>query len=254
MPSELHVLLRWAVGVPLAILILVTGNGCWWQGNGEAARLYEQRERQDSEGTGRYYMGREIARVTGQASDAAWRDSSGREVAELPNRVVAALELRPHDTVADIGAGTGYFTFRLAGQVPQGQVLAVDIEPAMLDTIRSHMVARQLPNIVPIQGTETNPNLPPDAVDVALIVASYHEFSHPREMMEGIVAALKPGGRLVLVEYRGEDATLPVPPLHRMTEAQARKEMEAVGLRWRETRPILPQQHFIVFEKTSRSP
>jgi ubiquinone/menaquinone biosynthesis C-methylase UbiE len=175
-------------------------------------------------------------------------------VAELPNRVVQALELRPDDTVADIGAGTGYFTFRLAGQVPQGQVLAVDIESAMLDTIRHHMADHQVANVVPIRGTETNPNLPAAAVDVALLVVSYHEFSHPHEMMEGIVAALKPGGRLVLVEYRGEDTTLPVPPLRRMTEAQARKEMEAVGLRWRETRPILPQQHFMVFEKGTRPP
>jgi ubiquinone/menaquinone biosynthesis C-methylase UbiE len=241
----------WGIGL---LVILAWTTGCPSQEAGVSAQPYEQRERQDPEGTGRYYMGREIARGTGQASDAAWRDSSGREVAELPNRVVQALELRPDDTVADIGAGTGYFTFRLAGQVPQGQVLAVDIEPAMLDTIRHHMADHQVANVVPIRGTETNPNLPVAAVDVALLVVSYHEFSHPREMMEGIVAALKPGGRLVLVEYRGEDTTLPVPPLRRMTEAQARKEMEAVGLRWRETRPILPQQHFMVFEKGTRPP
>jgi ubiquinone/menaquinone biosynthesis C-methylase UbiE len=117
----------------------------------------------------------------------------------------------------------------------------------MLDVLNDRIKADGVPNVEPILGTVTDPNLPSSSVDVAIIVASYHEFSHPREMMTHIVEALKPGGRFILVEYRGEDATLSISPLRRMTEAQARKEMEAVGLTFFETRDILPQQHFMVF-------
>jgi ubiquinone/menaquinone biosynthesis C-methylase UbiE len=159
------------------------------------------------------------------------------------------LELSPADVVADIGAGTGYFTFRLCKHVPHGRVYAVDVQQEMLDLIEKRVAEEQYGNVVTVLGTARNPNLPPESVDLALMVDSYHEFSHPREMMENIVLSLRPGGRVVLVEYRAEDGTIPVKDVHRMTESQARLEMEAVGLVWRETKDILPQQHFIVFEK-----
>lgn len=215
---------------------------------GELASVYEQRPSEDAEGTDRFYMGREIARVLGHVG-ADWMERPTRETAELPGRVIQALELKPSDVVADIGAGTGYFTFRLSPKVPYGTVYAVDIQPEMLEIIRERIRALEAHNVAPVLGTPVDPHLPPNSVDVALIVDSYHEFSHPREMATQLKQALKPGGRLVLVEYRGEDPTLPVAPLHRMTEAQARREMEAVGLQWRETRDILPQQHFMVFQK-----
>ncbi|HEX7070308.1 MAG TPA: class I SAM-dependent methyltransferase, partial [Rhodothermales bacterium] len=180
---------------------------------------------------------------------AEWLERPTRETSELPSRVVKGLELSPADVVADIGAGTGYFTFRLCRQVPHGRVYAVDVQQEMLDRIEKRVADEKVGNVITVLGTPQNPNLPPASIDLALMVDSYHEFSHPREMMENIVESLRPGGRVVLVEYRAEDVTIPVKEVHRMSEAQARLEMEAVGLVWRETKDILPQQHFIVFEK-----
>lgn len=200
------------------------------------------------DGTGRFYMGREIAQVMGHRG-AAWLERPERADLERPEAVVDSLGLRPDDVVADIGAGTGYFTFRMAERVPEGGVYAVDIQPEMLDMIDERAGREGLENVEAVQGSVSDPNLPEDAVDLALIVDAYHEFSHPREMMEGIVRALRPGGRVVLVEYRGEDPSVPIKPLHKMTEAQVRRELEAVGLRWVETKDFLPRQHYLVFEK-----
>ncbi len=209
---------------------------------------YTYGEAESEEGSGKFYMGREIAKITGHV-EADWLDRPLRESSELPARVIMGLELSPADVVADIGAGTGYFTFRLCERVPHGRVYAVDVQPEMLELI-DHRVAREnWGNVVTVLGTPQSPNLPPESVDLVLMVDSYHEFSHPREMMENIVGSLRPGGRVVLVEYRAEDRTIPVKEVHRMSEAQARREMEAVGLSWRETRDILPQQHFMIFEK-----
>ncbi len=201
-----------------------------------------------TDGIGKVYMGREIARVMGHEG-AAWLERESRRDTELPDRVVDALDLDSNSVVADIGAGTGYFTFRIAPRVPGGRVLSVDIQPEMLAIIEVRRDSLGLPNVVSVPGTERDPNLPADSVDVALIVDSYHEFSYPREMTEQIARALRPGGRLVLVEYRGEDATLGIKKLHTMTEAQVRREMDAVGLRFRENRTVLPQQHLLIFEK-----
>ena len=211
--------------------------------------VYEWRPSEHLSGTGKFYLGREIARLTGGERDTAWLERPTRETSELPARVVQALGLKASDVVADIGAGTGYFTFRLSGEVPRGRVLAVDVQPEMLEVIRERMAKEDVGNVEPVLGTEKDPRLPAASVDVALVVDAYHEFAYPREMMEHIAEALRPGGRLVLVAYRGEDPTLPVGPLRKLTEAQAREEMEAVGLRWRETKDVLPQQHFMVFEK-----
>lgn len=212
------------------------------------AVVYDLQAPSSADGSGKVYMGREIASGS-QGVSAAWHDLPARETSELPDRVVDALALRPADVVADIGAGTGFFTLRLAKRVPRGRVLAVDIDPDVLAVVEERVQAAGLTNVRTVQGTEQNPNLPQGAVDIVLIAASYHEFSHPREMMDNIVAALKPGGRFILVEYRGEDSTIPIPKLRRMTLDQARKEMEAVGLVFRETLDILPLQHFMIFEK-----
>lgn len=200
------------------------------------------------DGTGRYYMGREIAQVMGHRG-AAWLERPERAEVEQPDRVVDSLGLQPDDVVADIGAGTGYFTFRIAERVPEGGVYAVDIQPQMLDILMERAWELGFENVEPVRGDVDDPNLPEKAVDLALVVDAYHEFSHPREMMEGIVRALRPGGRIVLVEYRGEDPSVPIKPLHTMTEAQVRRELEAVGLRWVETKDFLPRQHVLVFEK-----
>lgn len=244
----------WTVLV-LGVLVALgtTGGGCSpsdGSSDMDSTGVYTYRPEASTGGTGWFYMGREIAPVTSEHDTTASQNQ--REVSEFPNRVVQALNLKPDDVVADIGAGSGFFTFRLSPLVPQGQVFAVDIQPEMLDQIRNRMEATGIANVVPVLGTEDDPNLPDNSVDVALIVVSYHEFSRPREMIEHIAEALRPGGQLVLVEYRGEDPTLPVDPLHTMTEAQARIEMQAAGLTWVQTKDVLPQQHFMIFEKPSR--
>ena len=212
-----------------------------------AAPVYEYRT-PTQDGIGKVYMGREIAQVMGHQG-APWLERAEREEEERPQKVVELMALRPTDVVADIGAGTGYFSFRMATKVPRGKVLAVDIQQEMLDLLTVAARQRGVNNVEPVLGKVDDPNLPAASVDAALMVDAYHEFDHPREMMEAIVRALKPGGRVVLVEYRGEDPEVPIKPLHKMTEAQAKKEMAAVGLTHVKTHQDLPRQHVMVFEK-----
>ena len=159
------------------------------------------------------------------------------------------MGLQPDHIVADIGAGSGYFSFRMARLVPQGKVLAVDIQPEMLQIIEQRKQEAQVVNVESIQGQIDNPNLVENSVDAVLLVDAYHEFSHPYEMLEGIHKALKPGGRLILVEYRGEDPSVPIRPLHKMTEQQVVKEMAVFDLDWEDTLDFLPWQHMLIFVK-----
>jgi ubiquinone/menaquinone biosynthesis C-methylase UbiE len=156
------------------------------------------------DGIGKYYMGREIARVMGHEG-ASWLERSDRATEEKPQQMVAALGLQPQSVVAEVGAGSGYITQLLADQVPQGRVLAIDLQPEMLALLQKRIQAQKITNIEPHLGIETDPQLDSASIDLALMVDAYHEFSFPREMMTGIVRALKPGGRVVLAEYRGED-------------------------------------------------
>ncbi len=213
----------------------------------EASPVYTQRA-PSRDGIGKIYMGREIAGVM-SPQRSSWLDRPSREIEEFPDQVIRNMNLKSGDVVADIGAGTGYFSFRLSPIVPEGKVLAVDIQPEMLAIIEKRKQKARAKNIIPILGSITNPNLPEGSVDVVLMVDAYHEFSYPREMMENIVRALRPGGRLFLIEYKGEDASVAKSPLHKMTAAQARKEMKAVGLNWRGSKSFLPEQHFMIFEK-----
>jgi ubiquinone/menaquinone biosynthesis C-methylase UbiE len=201
-----------------------------------------------ADGIGKVYMGREIAQVMGHQA-AGWLERAAREREEQPQRVVEDMELRPTDIVGDIGAGSGYFSFRLAAKVPQGKVLAEDIQPEMLELAKKGAAKRAITNVEPVLGTTSDPKLPEAGVDVVLMVDAYHEFDQPREMMEGIFKSLKPGGRVVLVEYRGEDPEVPIKPHHKMTEAQAIKEMAVVGLEHVKTFEDLPRQHVMIFQK-----
>jgi len=210
--------------------------------------MYETRAEHHPDGIGKLYMGREIARAMG-AAGASWLERPERDEAEMPQKVIEHMQLKPTDVVADIGAGTGYFALRISRVVPQGTVYAVDIQPEMLAFLEQRKRQLKANNVITVQGTETDPHLPAQAVDVALLVDAYHEFAYPREMMENIVKSLKPGGRVMQIEYRGEDPGVPIKSLHKMTVAQARKEMEAVGLQWQETQDFLPYQHFIIFVK-----
>lgn len=217
------------------------------------APRYEIRSRHDPNGTGKFYMGREIALVMGhQAAD--WLDRPEREAEEAPSKLVAALPLKPGDVVADVGAGSGYLSFLMAPRVaPRGKVLAVDIQQEMLDILRARMEERGVTNVHTVLGTITDPKLPAGSVDLILMVDVYHEFSHPYEMTQAMVRSLKPGGRLVFVEYRMEDPNVPIKWVHKMSEAQVRKEMAVFPeLRWERTSGILPRQHIILFRKVAR--
>jgi ubiquinone/menaquinone biosynthesis C-methylase UbiE len=202
----------------------------------------------DRDGIGKYYMDRQISHVMGHLG-APWLEREGREREERTDLIIANLSLEDNSVVADIGAGTGYFSFPVARRVPGGRVLAVDIQEEMLNIIEKRKKQAGIDNIETVLGSATDPNLPAEKVDLAFIVDAYHEFSHPFEMSQAIFSALKPGGRLVLIEYRGEDASVPIKPLHKMTQQQVRKEMQALGFRWEGTRDFLPQQHFMTFTK-----
>lgn len=214
----------------------------------KAGSVYQERFVHSSDGIGKFYMGREIAKVMGH-TEALWLERPSREITERPQQVVEALDLKPTDIVADIGAGTGYFSFRMASLIPEGKVLAVDIQPEMIDIINFLKTESKIINVEPILASINNPNLPKTSIDLALMVDAYHEFEYPREVMEGIVQALKPGGRVVLVEYRGENPLILIKAIHKMKQKQVRKEMKAVGLQWRETKNFLPHQHMMIFEK-----
>lgn len=205
------------------------------------------------DGIGKSYMGREIAYVMGHEA-AAWLDRSERDKEEGSERLVSLLGLRPTDAVADIGAGSGYFSFRLSPAVPRGYVYAVDIQKEMLDMIKARQAKMAQSkaggaNIVTVLGGVADPRLNPNSIDLILLVDAYHEFSYPREMGLAMARALKPGGRLALVEYRGEDPKVPIRDTHRMTQEQAKKEMAAVGLVWQRTDDSLPWQHLMFFTK-----
>ena len=200
------------------------------------------------DGTGKVYMGREIAQYMSHRG-AGWLEREGRAREEQPDAVVAALELEPTDTVVDLGAGTGYFTRRLARAVPQGRVLAVDIQSEMLALLEANLEEEGIGNVVPVLGTESDPNLPAASVDLTLMVDAYHEFAFPAEILAALYRTTVPGGRVALVEYRGEDPSVPIKPLHKMTEAQAVRELEASGFRHLRTLDFLPQQHVLLFER-----
>ena len=200
------------------------------------------------DGIGKFYMGREISKVMGHLG-ASWLERPKREQEERTDLLIKGLDLKPSDKIADIGAGSGYFSFRMAKLIPKGKVFAVDISPQMVGMVRAKMAQLKVTNVEPVQSTITQTKLPPNSVDAALIVDAYHEFSHPLEMATSILNSLKPGGKLILIEYRMEDPTVPIKLLHKMTEKQAKLEMQAAGFKWEKTLTMLPQQHFMIFRK-----
>lgn len=213
------------------------------------APRYVYSETASRDGIGKWHMGREISRVMGHLG-AGWLERPERDREEKPAALLRALDLKPGQRVADIGAGSGYFSRRLSPWVgDEGEVLAVDVQPEMIDLLKRDIKERGLKNVTPVLGAVDDPRLPSASVDLALMVDVYHEFSHPWEMLHKICAALKPGGRVVFVEYRAEDPKVPIKRLHKMTEAQVKKEAEVHGLRWEKTDGRLPRQHIVIFSK-----
>ena len=195
------------------------------------------------------YKGRLIAPVM-SAAGADWLNRAEREKTEMPDRLLDALEIKPGMTVADVGAGIGYFSWRIARRVgAAGRVLAVEIQPEMLERLGAEMKKRDIRNVRSILGTPVDPNLPARKVDLALMVDVYHEFRHPEAMVARIRASLKDDGRMVLVEYRGEDPTVPIRPLHKMTVKQVLLEILPMGFRLQSRLDFLPWQHVFVFVK-----
>lgn len=216
----------------------------------KAKPKYEFRREHDPNGIGKFYLGREIAMVMGhQAAD--WLERPEREKEEQPAKLLPLLKLKAGDAVADIGAGSGYYSFRLAPLVgDKGKIYAVDIQPEMLALIRLRAKAQKVTNVVPVGGTVTDPKLPENGVDLILMVDVYHEFDHPYEMTEAMLKSLKPGGRIAFVEFRMEDENVPIKLVHKMTEKQVLREMAIFPqLKHVKTHADLPWQHVIIFEK-----
>jgi ubiquinone/menaquinone biosynthesis C-methylase UbiE len=211
--------------------------------------LYETRANHDPNGTGKFYMGREIAQVMGPGG-IEWLDRREREEEEQPAKVLDSLDLRPGEVVADLGAGSGYFTFRIAPKVGKtGKVVAVEVQEAMLSALRARAATMKATNVEVVQGSEIDPHLPVSSVNLVLVVDVYHELAYPFEVMTRVREALKPGGRVVFVEYRKEDPAVRIKEVHKMSVQQLEKEMNAVGLVRVRTVETLPLQHIVIFEK-----
>ena len=201
------------------------------------------------DGIGKVYLGREISHVMG-FHGAQWLERTERMDEERPDLVLGALDLKPGMTVADIGAGTGYYSWRIAQRVgAAGMVYAVDVQPEMIAALERHMARRGVANVRAVLGAAADPKLAPDSLDLALMVDVYHELEQPYETLAAIVRAVKPGGRVAFVEFRGGDPKVSIKPLHTMTEAQVRREAAVHSLEWIATHRDLPWQHVIVFQK-----
>ena len=205
-----------------------------------------------ADGIGKRYMGRDVAAVMGWQG-AAWLERQEREREERTDLLMTALALKAGMVVADVGAGTGYLSRRMAAAVgPGGKVLAVDVQPEMIEMLKQLARKAQLSQIVPVLGSETDVKLQPNSVDLAIMVDVYHELAYPFEVLASIIRALKPGGRVVFVEYRAEDSRVPIKELHKMSEAQVKREAAAHPLVWERTVGTLPWQHMVVFRKAER--
>ena len=211
---------------------------------------YEQRAEHDPQGTGKFYMGREIAPVMGyQAAD--WLERPEREDEEKPKKLLEILAVQPGMAVADLGAGSGYYSFRVAKLVGDtGKVFAVDIQPQMIDLIQKKAQAENVTNVEAVKCIATDPKLAPASCDLIFMVDVYHELDYPYEVGEKLVAALKPGGRLAFVEYRLEDAKVPIKLVHKMSERQVIREASVFPeLEHTKTASGLPWQHVVIFTK-----
>ncbi|QEL13565.1 class I SAM-dependent methyltransferase [Limnoglobus roseus] len=219
----------------------------------KAKPRYETRADHDPDGIGKFYLNREIAHVMGHQA-AGWLDRPEREKEEDPAKLLKALDIKPGMVIADIGAGSGFHTLRMAPLVGEkGKVLAVDIQKEMIDLVEKRAKEKKLANVETVLSTETDPKLPAGTVDLIILVDVYHEFSHPYEMTEKMIAALKPGGRIAFVEFRLEDPKVPIKLVHKMTERQVTLEMEQFPeMSHQKTDKSLPWQHIILFEKKAK--
>jgi len=202
----------------------------------------------DSNGINKWYMGRQIAHVMSHFG-IDWLERQEREMEENTSQLLKNLSVKPGMIIADIGAGSGYHSALLSKKVGNGKVYAVDVEPEMIAYLNKRIKQEKLSGIVPVLSKETNVTLPENTVDLVLLVDGYHEFSYPYEMAVSMLKALKPGGKLVLVEFRSEDAEVPIKEIHKMSEAQSIKELQAAGFLFEKNIKNLPWQHCMIFIK-----
>lgn len=241
-----------ALAILLPVLLAAVPTG-WSQPAADDARPPEARYetgRRTRDGIGKYYFGREISQVMGHQG-AGWLERPEREAEERTDVLVDALGLAPGQVVADVGAGSGYFTWRMAQRVgAAGRVYAVEIQQLMLDLLMAQMARRGVAErVTPVLGAVRDPGLPAASCDLVLLVDVYHELEYPYEVARALVRALKPGGRLVLVEYRGEDPAVPIKPLHKMTAAQVRRELAVHPVKFERNLDVLPRQHLLIFRR-----
>jgi len=242
----------------LSLLILLTaGNACQVKPKPESITSVPKTssgyttKNPHPDGTGKVYQGREIAHVM-SASGADWLERDTRQKEENVALAIAKLNLAPNSVVADIGAGTGYYTFRIAPKVPQGKVYAVEVQNEFISALAARKKELDLTNVEVVKGSNQTPNLPAAAVDLAIMVDVYHELEYPQEMLQAIYQALKPTGKLLLLEYRAEDPTVPIKELHKMSVAQVNKELGANGFKLYKRENFLPIQHFLLYEKAPK--
>lgn len=231
---------------PLALVSLAIG--CTPRLQTDVSRMPVDEEGRQPLRIGRVVKARQIAPVMNVAH-ADWLTRPDRDAEEQPDRVVRELEIVPGSTVADLGAGVGYFTWRLAKAVgADGKVIAVDIQPGMIERLRRNLEERDIHNVDIVLGTEDDPRLPVGALDLVLLVDVYHELQQHEKTMEHVRRALKPDGRVVVIEYRKEDPSIPIQPLHKMTVREVRDEFEPMGFQFEELKSFLPTQHIIIFK------
>jgi protein-L-isoaspartate O-methyltransferase len=202
----------------------------------------------DPNGINKWYMGRQIAHVMSHFG-IEWLERKEREMEENTSQLLKNLSVQPGSVIADIGAGSGYYSTLLSKLVGNGKVYAVDVEPEMIAYLKDRIKREGYQNIIPILSTEQKVSLPPNSIDVMLLVDVYHEFSFPYEMTLSMLEALKPGAKLVLVEFRAEDPNVPIKSIHKMSEQQAVKEFKALGFSFEKNIGNLPWQHCLIFRK-----
>lgn len=238
--------------IPLRLLLLAALTTAAWtqEPQQHPPPLYETRADHDPNGTGKFYMGREIARVMGH-QEADWLERPQREQEERTDALIAALKFREGEVVADIGCGTGHISRKIAAKTgATGVIYGVEIQQELLDQFMERMKNSGAGTVKPVLGTTTDPKLPPASCDTMILVDVYHEFDFPFEMIRNLIDGLKTGGRIVFVEYRKEDPAVPIKEVHKMSEAQVKKEMTAhPQLEYAATIATLPRQHIMVFRK-----
>ena len=200
-------------------------------------------------GTGKVYMGREIAQVM-SFEGVEWLERNSRTAEENTNLALASMPLKSNTVVADIGAGSGFYTFRIATRIPKGKVYAVEIQNDAIVHLKKKAFDDGVKNVEVIKGSDTSPNLPANSIDLAFMVDVYHELQHPAAYLAAISKALKPNGQLLLLEYKAEDPQVAIKPEHKMSVKQVKKELEASGFKLVKNGKFLPLQHFLLFEKT----